>query len=279
MKKILVPTDFSVNANNALVYALHLKKDEDVRIILLHVIEIDLAIVDMPIPSGSAYEAKKEAAEATLAAQVSLACEQTKRKDDSNKIRTLIKAGNPVTLIKDTATDEGVDIIIMGARGKKVSGLDKFLGTRSSDIAQESDHPVMIIPEDVYFKPIVQLAYASELLPSDPYEVWKALKLIAPFSPIVRYVHVTTNPSDMEDMETQQMKEFVESQPESLQILFHNVQGKNIEEEIEDFCQTYDVDLLVMFHKKQNIFYRMLVTSHTKKILTKIQLPILVMKK
>ncbi len=278
MKKILVPTDFSVNANNALVYILHLIRDLDDRIILLHAIEINLALLDMPIPSGAAYETKKVAAETALDAQIGLACQQTKSQKDRAKIQTVIRAGHPVTVIKDVAKEEKVEMIVMGARGRKLGGLDKFLGTCSTDTAQESDHPVLIIPEDVYFRPVAQLAYATQLNPSDPFEVWKALKLLAPFTPIVRYVHVTDQPSPEETTEIHQLKEFVEAQPESLQVTFHNILGKSIEEELFSFCQNYEIDILSIFHKKRNIFYRFLASSHTKKILTKFKLPVLVMK-
>jgi len=279
MKRILVPTDFSENANNAFFYALALSTEVDASITLLHVVEMELELLDMPMPSGSAYQARRDAAEMAIDAQVELA--QGIDQDWANvitKVEKKVVFGNPVVDIKKAVDDYKADLIIMGARGRHKSTLAKMLGTRSSDIAQEAQVPVLIIPEGAVFKPIVQMAYASELLTSDPYQLWRALDLIKPFSPIVRYLHVSQTNGENDELETEsKIREYIESHNAALQLIFYHVYGQEIDKELEKYSRTFDVDIIVIYHKHRNIFERMFTHSHTKHLLSMSDIPVLVL--
>ena len=279
MKRILVPTDFSENANNAFFYALALSSEIDASITLLHVVEMEMEILDMPMPSGSAYQAKMDAAEMAIDAQVELAQGIDHTWDNVvTKVDKKVVFGNPVVTILKAVDDYHADLIIMGARGRHKSTLSKMLGTRSSDVAQEAEVPVLIVPEGAVFKPIVQLAYASELLTSDPFQLWRALDLIKPFSPVVRYFHVSQGNEANGEIETEnRIRKYLESQNVALQLIFYHVYGQEIDRELEKYSRTFDVDLIVIYHKHRNIFQRMFTHSHTKHLLSMSDIPILVL--
>ena len=278
MKKILVPTDFSPSAYNAFAYALSFAEEVKASISLLHVIQIDMGIVDLPIPSGEAYVIRKEAAEVAMQAQIDLA-----RNNDPNsletitKIQMLVKAGNPVSIIKETVSEIAADMIILGARGKKRSKLEKMLGTHSTTLASKADCPVLVVPEGFSFKPIVQMAYAANLLASDGYELWSALEMIKPFSPIVRFVHVSTQVDDDEMEKVEKMRKHLESQNSALQLTFYQIYAKKIDQELTDFTINFEIDLLVIFHRSRNIFQQFLSSSHTKRLVSKLEVPMLVL--
>src|SRR5207253_1314058 len=59
MKTIVVPTDFSAPAENAMLYAGQLAKDTGASLLLLHVYLIPIGMDDMPMPMVSAEELKK----------------------------------------------------------------------------------------------------------------------------------------------------------------------------------------------------------------------------
>ncbi|NND31184.1 MAG: universal stress protein [Saprospiraceae bacterium] len=199
MKNILVPTDFSAGAANALAYAYSLADAIQSSIILLHVIEIKMELMDLPIPSGATYQAQKEAAALAMEAQIEFAHSYyPEQKDTMVKIESVIKVGNPISAIKATAAEHESHLIVMGARGKKKSELEKMMGTLSSAVAERANEPVLIVPEGCAFRQIQQVAYASDLLLSDTYQLWSALKIIEPFSPVVRWVHVNKESSEEE---------------------------------------------------------------------------------
>jgi nucleotide-binding universal stress UspA family protein len=278
MKKILVPTDFSENANNAFYYALSLAAEIEASITLLHVVEMELEVLDVPLPSASGYQARKDAAELAIKAQVDLACGlNSSWREVIDRTDTQVVIGNPVANIKSNADALNVDLIVMGARGKHKSALTKLLGTRSTAIAQMGKYPVLIIPEGAIFKPIVQMAYASELLSSDSYVLWRALDLIKPFSPVVRYLHVSQDSSEYELVNEDKIRQHIESENPALQLVFYHIYGKDIDSELEEFSRTFDVDLIVVFHQSKNLFQRMFTHSHTKHLLSMTDIPVLVL--
>jgi nucleotide-binding universal stress UspA family protein len=57
-------------------------------------------------------------------------------------IKTVIKAGHPAEEILNTAEEEGVDLIIVGSRGTRVSRL--FMGSVSREVANNAKVPVLI---------------------------------------------------------------------------------------------------------------------------------------
>lgn len=278
MKKILVPTDFSENANNAFFYALALASEIEASITLLHVVEMEMEVLDIPMPSGSAYQARKDAAELAMDAQVDLAHGIDKDWDNVMvSVEKQVIVGNPVAGIINMAEKIGANLIVMGARGRHKSTLAKMLGTRSTDVAQEAPIPVLFIPEGAHFKPIVQMAYASELLASDPYVLWRALELIKPFSPIVRYFHVTQTGEENELEKENRIRQYMESQNPALQLVFYHIYGQDIDRELEKHSRTFDVDLIVIFHKHKSLFQRMFSHSHTKHLLSMSDIPVLVL--
>ncbi|MCB0689705.1 MAG: universal stress protein [Saprospiraceae bacterium] len=278
MKKILVPTDFSENANNAFFYALNLASEQEASIVLLHVVEMEMEVLDIPMPSGSAYQSRKDAAELALDAQIGLANGIDHDWDIvMSKIEKKVVFGGPVNMIKSVADEGNVDLIVMGARGRHRSAFEKFLGSRSTDLAQEAPLPVLFVPEGAIFKPIVQMAYASELLTSDPYELWRALDLIKPFSPVVRYFHVIPPGQLKENAGESRIKEYFESQNPALQLIFYPIYGYDIDSELEKNSKNFDVDLIVIYHKHRNMVQRLFSHSHTKHLLGKSDIPVLVL--
>lgn len=58
-------------------------------------------------------------------------------------VRTIIKKGHPAEEILNTAKEEKVDLIIVGARGRRTSHL--FMGSVSREVANTAEVPVLIV--------------------------------------------------------------------------------------------------------------------------------------
>jgi nucleotide-binding universal stress UspA family protein len=61
------------------------------------------------------------------------------------RCRHLLRDGNPVSVILAVADEEAVDLIVVGSRG--LGGYPELLlGSTSTQIAQRSSRPVVIVP-------------------------------------------------------------------------------------------------------------------------------------
>ena len=136
---ILVPTDFSDYANQALDYAIELAKVHQASLTLLHVIDTtawgNAHAEDLLPPSY-----RKE-----LETRMAASMEATRRrvKEAGLPVETLICHGAPFQAIIDTAKNEGVDLIIMCTHGQ--TGITHALmGSVSEKVVRLAPCPVLV---------------------------------------------------------------------------------------------------------------------------------------
>lgn len=138
MRKILVPTDFSTQAENALHVAADMARDYFGEIYLLHSMEIPLHLANTP--TGSLPEALFfiKLAEKHFAELLELPW----LKDVT--VNQIIGHGEIYNDIRDTAKKENIDVIVMGSHG--ASGFrEMFIGSNTEKVVRTSEVPVLVI--------------------------------------------------------------------------------------------------------------------------------------
>ena len=137
-KKILVPTDGSEFAKKAQLQAIYLAKATGAEIIALSVSENHFI-------NGISLNDEVEQLNEILKDR----CEQDlKQFEDMNdgevKISPVIREGSPAKSILDVASEEDVDLIVIGSSGN--SGFDRFiLGSVSEKVVHTAKCPVLIV--------------------------------------------------------------------------------------------------------------------------------------
>lgn len=140
MKKILVPTDFSKQAENALRVAAQLAKKHNGEIYLLHMLELPLHQVD-------ALSNHSELPEAVFFMKLAhKKFEQTMGQDYLKDIvvHETVDFNNTLTGISNTIQENDIDIIIMGSHGS--SGFkEMFIGSNTEKVVRTAEVPVLVI--------------------------------------------------------------------------------------------------------------------------------------
>ncbi len=165
IKKILFATDLSENARLALAYAVNLAKMFGLGITIVHALEespgMDAAISYhvgaerwAEIKQQRTSDARKaiigkqrpesghilQALQSIYRNASTEFEEQTFQLDD-----VLVKRGNPVDVIIETAEKTGCDLIVMGTQGH--GGLARFmLGSTAQKVLKQSRIPVLVVP-------------------------------------------------------------------------------------------------------------------------------------
>ena len=137
-KKILVPTDGSEFAKKSQIHALYLAKVSGAEIIAVSVSENHFI-------NGISLTDEIEQLNKILRDRCK---EDLKELEDMNeddiKITSIIKEGSPARAILDVASEEDVDLIVMGSSGK--SGFDRFiLGSVSDKVVNSAKCPVLVV--------------------------------------------------------------------------------------------------------------------------------------
>jgi len=133
---VLVPIDFSADADYALEYAMGLARTLQAKLTLLHVIEPLVGSVEiMPAPFLQDLEDKITQAMLPYHARVTAAgllCDYT------------IRPGVPFQVIIDTARTAHIDLIIMGTHGR--TGLRHVLvGSVAERVVRLAPCPVLVV--------------------------------------------------------------------------------------------------------------------------------------
>lgn len=144
LKKILCPSDFSENAQEALQYALHLMlKDDDATLYLIHVVDSRVFDYGGPIYEQEPYvtrvaldQSTREQLEKKLLARIP--------EKIQNRVETTILFGVPFLEIISTAKDKNIDLIVIGTHGR--TGIAHMLiGSVAEKIVRKAPCPVLTV--------------------------------------------------------------------------------------------------------------------------------------
>lgn len=276
MKQILIPTDFSENAENALQYAIDLYENQPIQIHLLSVINPDIVSTDLPISTIDLSSVQYENATKKLQAL------KEKYDSDSNSPKPSItieaKINTVVFGISQSAKDVKADLIIMGTRGENHNYYDRLIGTISSEILKEAPCPVLLVPMGYTFKPIDNLIFATQLSHKDPYELWRATELLKPQVAQIRCLYVMKDRDNSNAQEIDQFAKYMVEHSPSIQTIFNIVEDNDIETAIEEYAETYDAEMILMHRSKKSFWENMFSKRHTKEMINLINRPLMIIK-
>ncbi|MEL6922986.1 MAG: universal stress protein [Bacteroidota bacterium] len=277
--KILFPTDFSHAAQNAFRHALLMADRLDADIVLLHVVYPQTEALDTPVMVAKATQTHVDAALEVMRSFVSNGMTQVlEQLSAAPGLTTTVEVGTPVQLIRNRVESEAADLVIMGAKGEQ-NAFGRLLGSVAAGTVANAPCPVLVIPEEVAPKAIQTVAYATAISEADPYEIWKAMRLLKTEQTIFHIVHVNTDRKSFRETEgLDQLKSFFEEQAPALQMNYHHIPGSTVEETLTTFVENHEVDLLVMYQPKRSFIERLFKRSFTKKMAGSSKVPLLVMK-
>jgi nucleotide-binding universal stress UspA family protein len=144
-KTLLVPHDFSSSANHAAAIARDEAKLHGARLLLLHVIDLPVALtpetVIVPAATGAPINVKDYAVSSAEAHLQDIVARLGK---DGVTATSTIRIGNPVDEINRFVTEENVSLIVMGTHGR--TGLQHLLvGSVAERIVRTATCPVLTV--------------------------------------------------------------------------------------------------------------------------------------
>jgi nucleotide-binding universal stress UspA family protein len=254
MKKIVVPTDFSEQAGNALDFAYEIARKSDAKITLLHVIEHAAhratfmgstslsATVDIStgVEMDDIYYIELFKRRKQQMAEV-LSDPKFEKMDIDDKIML----GTPYDAIEDEITETEADLIVMGTAG--VSNWEESLiGSVAEKVVRHASCPVFTLRYPVSLENIHRIAFASDLKDKDaPYlDLVKQLQDF--FSAEMNFVYINT-PSDFKN--ERDIKSTMKSVAEAHDFKYfkmHVYSNKSEEEGIVQFSEDYKMDMIMM---------------------------------
>lgn len=244
MKKVLLLTDFSDAARNAIRFAQALFRETPVEFSLLHVYQIE---TDALYAAAYLLDEAKDASFKRLHEEL-----QTVTDTPANHSYRLLNApGTPVTVVDALLEREGYDFVVVGATG---AGLFPVLGSVATGLIRSAAANVLVVPEsaksDVLRQVVLAVPYPGALPSAD---VLKPLTEIQSISQaeLTALSIVETNfdhakAGDFDEHRAELAAQFGDGQATPYFIM-----DDNIGHGIETYLETNEVDLLVTVpHRK-----------------------------
>ena len=273
MKKILIPTDFSSNAGDALAYALDFVGSTKAIFHIVNVVIPDTGPSSVPGAAAVKINNRMDYAQEQMKALEAMG----QMENRSNiTISTNVYEGVTSVVVKREAEKMGADLIILGTRGTNHDLIDKLLGTVSSAILNDAPCPVILVPKGYQYQTMDNIIFSTNLNHSDPYELWRATEAIKPLQPAIRCVHIVETEEDKDNHEIEDFAKYMIEKSSANETIFNIEVGKNIEDIIEKYAEEYDAELIVMHREKKSLWTKIIGKSHTRRMTSTLRIPLMV---
>ncbi|MBX2828280.1 MAG: universal stress protein [Flavobacteriaceae bacterium] len=275
MNRILLPTDFSENSKNAIIYALEFFRGQSCHFVILNVQKPSEFVLD------DFYTAP---ATATL--------HETILTDNKKALETLLKELKEPYLsenysfkavtefdslthaISQMIDTENLDLVIMGSNG--ATGASEIVfGSNTLKVIRQVDCPVLIIPEGYRYQKLDTLLFSVHNQEIDIQKMGLLKNIIKLKKPKVRLLNIEdAGKSKERPYDSSQLDHFFEQKIHE----YHTLEGVPLAIGIDAFVQLHSVQLHALFMERESFLKRFLIGSANSEINYKSRVPLLVLR-
>ena len=259
MATIIVVTDFSQSAENALRYACAFT-------VASNNIELLLININSVPASYSGDGVAMAAISDSLDNRIEKLKEETENVTESfpaAKIKYQALIGNYIKTLKELIEEEEAVMLIMGtpAAFGEIWNWD----TDTLRAITELPIPVLAVPQDVVYKPIANISFASipgNLHSASP--IHSIIKLIKYTGAKLHVVSVT--PAQHDEQKEKDAAAALRIQLQDADPIYHSINDPHIVQAIGKFVEEQHIDLLVVRPRKHGIWYNLFHKSYAKEL-------------
>lgn len=273
INRILVPTDFSTVADNALHFGINLAKKTGGELHIIHVNPVPVADINFPQETYQLYmdELTKESEERL-----------TKLKNEIlNPSGLKYKTDSMMGFVTDEVTryakEHAIDIIVMGTTG--ASGLQELLiGSNTASVVGKSHIPVFVIPPSAKQDQFKHILYTSDYSEPEFPAISRLIYFAELYGAKITVIHVKSESDKYFNVED---NFFVKNKTSIAHenISVETIQNADITDSINEYIDKREADMVVMAKHNRSWFDRIFHRSLSKKMSYHTRVPLLVLNK
>lgn len=273
MKTILIPTDFSEDARNALRFAISTAHEAKAKLILLNVYEVPAPVAEVPFDV-----LKQEQLEIKKSAEIKLRGECQKIKEAGGiEFEYHAVKGDTVHAILDYSKSRHIDYIILGTKG--TGRREGIFGSTTSRLMTKTNVPVIAIPQSARFRDkISKIAFATNYEVTDIDAIVKLSELASSFNAEINVLHVC-EPETANNDQNELMNDFrrkVHTATNYPRISFGLICGDDTIQQLKDYISNNKADIVVMSTHLRSALQRIFERSLTKQMILATDIPLIV---
>lgn len=278
MKNILLLTDFSNNAWNAIFAALKMHEDMVCQFWLLNTYEPSFANI-LGVKSkerlGVIYD--------SLAKNSSIELDEILQYleiNHQNKNHTFEKrsvSNDVVNAVKEICNEKDIDLIVMGTKGA-TGAKEIFMGSNTVELIKKINScPILAVPSKHDFKDLSKILFPTEFTrPYTKYELNPLTELATTWKSEILIIQIAQEYSLNEEQISN--KEVLIKRLGKVEHSFHNVEMQaNVADSISNFAKESGADIIVLINYKHTFIEKLTREAVVKKVGFHSQIPLLVL--
>lgn len=279
MRKILIPTDFSSNAFNALNFSLHLFKDDPCSFFLLNAFQLYYFTTDsllVPEPGEPAYDKAKKASEDGLKELSDALKVRADCKD--HEFKTISSYNNVFKAVEEAISIYDIDYVIMGTRGENDLGTSLYGSNAVTVMENIKKCPILIIPEQAPYleNERKEIVLATNFKTTYKLGEMSYLKEIAhKYNAAIRVLYIKEDKDFSEEQLSN--KHLLQEYLKDVVHTYHVLNDIKALQGIRSFIESRESNMLVLVDKKHSFLNSIFSKSILKEIGYKPKVPILVL--
>ena len=271
MKTIIVPTDFSPVATNALHYATEMAKKINASILLLHIYQVPVSFTDAPIVLVSIEDLRKAAEERIH----KLKGEVEHLVSGAVKIYAETRLGNVADELENVCKKINPFAVVMGTKGS--TGMERVLfGSNTLTAIRHLTSPVICVPPGKTFGHGIQrIGFACDfknVVENTPTKF--ILEFTKAFNAELHVLNVNTA-VQLPDEEKPEQSVLLQTMLEEVKPEYHFIQHHDIEDAINEFAEKNNLDLIISIPKKHKLLENLFQTSSSKQLVYQSSVPVM----
>lgn len=276
-KRILLPTDYSKNALNAIRYALELYSNVRCDFYILNAFHISGYTLDsMRVPEiGEPYyeAAKKESEEGMERLMQIIKLHPQNNKHQFHTITTFNSLSEAIKIVIDK---KDIDIIVMGTKGITESKA-RIFGTNTVNVMEQvRECPVIAVPNDYMFQIPREIVFPTDYkTPFKRKEIGDLTELAKLHDAKINVVHIDKDKDGKLSRKEEMNKELLQEILQGTDYEMHFLPADKISDGINKFIEENNCDMVAFLNKKHLFFGSILSNPLVKKIGFDPQVPIL----
>lgn len=276
MRKVLIPTDFSENALNAIRYALELYKYERSEFFIIHAFADEVYESDTYL-TRELFDKTKEQVKRRSEEELNIILEQLAiwSPNPKHQYHVFSLFGTLIDEANEMVDRENIDVLVMGTKGK-TDDRDITFGSNTLQVLKYVKCPVLAIPAGYPPYPPKKLLFPSDfLLPFKKRELKLVSTMAKSFVVEINFLHLLK--SDNISFRQEDNKAFLECCMKDNIIHFHQEKGNKLTSAINSYIDKNDIDMLVIVNSRHSFLEDYLYQSTIDKIGLHIKIPFLVL--
>lgn len=276
MKNVLIPTDFSDNAWDALLYAIRLYDNIPVCFFILNTFQASTSRTSNRMSSHRdtyLHRVLSEESERELKKIKNYLDKNLL--NDNHHYKTLSRTGDLTSNLKQIVSKDNIDIIIMGTTG--ASGAKEiFMGSNAVKVINNIDLcPILTVPKDYEFTDLKKITFATDLKKKyGSIELNSLIDLLAIHQSEITILHVTEeyhlNENQLKNLRN--IKSIFKEGPTSF--IEIELQEK-VAKSIIGFSEKYKADLVCLVNSEKKFLQKLMEEAVVKKMSFRSEIPIL----